>query len=129
MNLILFIIPFCFYFLAELPVPKMAKQACTVQQLSDTIKWSPVYKLNVNDFKALTYNYKDSKYDTWPMHQLLSGIHLNRKKGKLLFDAFALFIRSRSWMKAPDEAVLKHEQGHLISRKFMPANWNRLWAR
>lgn len=117
MKLILIIIPFCICSLSEIAVPETAKQACAVQLLSDSIKWSPDYKLNVGDFMkstigSTTAQYDSSKYSLLAYSSVALGYIFKSEKGKLIFEPFALFIRSRSWMKSPDEAVLKHEQGH-----------------
>lgn len=117
MKLILIIIPFCIYSLSGLPAPETVKQVGTLPLLSDTIKWTPDYKLNVSDFKQLIYDYKGIKYDSTKYNMLAYssvtiGYSFKMEKGKTVFDAFALFVRSKSWMKAPNEAVLKHEQGH-----------------
>jgi hypothetical protein len=117
MKLILIIIPFCICSLAELPVPETAKQVCAVQLLSDSIKWSPDYKLNVSDFKELTYDNKATKYDSSKYNiraysSVAIGYSFKMEKGKTVFDAFGLFIRSKSWIKEYNMAVLNHEQGH-----------------
>jgi hypothetical protein len=117
MKLILIIIPFFICSLSELAIPEKVKQDCRVQLLSDTIKWSPDNKLNVNDFKKLTSGNTTLKYDSLnyklvAYSSVAIGYSFKVEKGKLLFDAFAVFVRSRSWMKEPNEAVLKHEQGH-----------------
>lgn len=87
------------------------------QRLSDSIEWSPDYKLSMEDFKELKMDNKGVRYDSLnyklrAYSTVAVGYTFKSEKGKLLFDAFAYFIRSRSWMKSHDEAVLKHEQGH-----------------
>jgi hypothetical protein len=101
------------------------------RQLPGTIKWSPDYKLNVNDFKSPKYDFKSGKHDTSKFKVLAYscvaiGYSFSTEKGKLIVDAFGLFYRDSSWMKAPDEATLKHEQGHfditeIYARKFEKA--------
>jgi hypothetical protein len=117
MKLILIIIPFYICSLAELSVPEITKQVSASQLLSDTIKWSPDYKLNVDDFKELKMDNKGVKYDSLnyklrAYSTVTIGYTFKSEKGKTVFDAFALFVRSRSWIKENNESVVKHEQGH-----------------
>ena len=98
------------------------------QQMPDTIKWSPDYKLTISDFKELNYNFKPRRYDTAKFHVLAYsavqiGFTFRSEKGKLFVDAFGIFIRSKSWIKGPDESPVRHEQAHfdiaeIYARKF-----------
>ena len=117
MKLLLIIIPFYCFSLAKFSVPENAKQFSASQLLSDTIKWSSDYKLDKSDFKELTFNYNGIKYDSVnyklrAYSSVVIGYSFKMEKRKTLFDAFALFIRSKSWMKEPNESTVKHERGH-----------------
>jgi hypothetical protein len=85
----------------------------------------------MEDFKELSMDNRGVRYDS--LHYKLNaystvaiGYTFKSEKGKLLFDAFAYFIRSKSWIKSPNEAILKHEKGHfdiaeIYSRKLEQA--------
>jgi hypothetical protein len=71
----------------------------------------------VSDFKELSYDFKSTRYDT-SKYKILAyssvalGYTFKSEKGKLIFEPFAFFIRSKSWIKENNMAVLNHEQGH-----------------
>ena len=83
----------------------------------DTIQWSAGYKLTFSDFQEEKQHYTGTTFDTTKFTVLAySAVFISfvpRLEGKqLLFDAFASFVRHKSWMLHQQQGVLQHEQGH-----------------
>jgi hypothetical protein len=98
--------------------PSLPVTSCLPTPLpQDTIRWSAGYKLTFSDFREIKQHYTGTTFDTTKFavsaYSAVCISFVPRVEGKqLLFDAFALFVRSKSWMLHRHEAVLQHEQGH-----------------
>lgn len=89
------------------------KDDCNV---GDTIRWSPTYKLSPEDFKGIyTTAYlsdKVSGHDTAGLSQLNILYEFKAVDRKLKIDAYAIFLKDKSFLKSTWGEVLKHEQAH-----------------
>jgi Bacterial protein of unknown function (DUF922) len=77
-------------------------------QTSDTIYWTPCYKLKLEDFKG--------KPDTTKIDLANSYIQIdytyNVVNGKLLFNVNCYFLKNLSWSKYDMAVLNEHEQCH-----------------
>jgi predicted secreted Zn-dependent protease len=84
--------------------------------VGDTIKWSPTYKLTAEDFKgtySAQYMSNASKgHDTAGLSQLNILYEIKAVDRKLKIDAYAVFLKNKSFLKSTWSEVLKHEQAH-----------------
>ncbi len=125
MNVFGWALLFNFHFLCWDP---SAEKMTFLQEINtDTLRWSPAYRLKFEDFKgddnSATIQYDTANYTKLGFSTVYIDYTPKYENQKFMIEACAVFVKNKSWLKRKDERVLKHEQGHfdiaeLYARKF-----------